>query len=214
VKRTRIKICGVKDLETARAAADAGADAVGFVFHRASPRYIEPARAWEIIGGLPPFVSTVGLFVDTPLEKFCDVEEECPTDLSQLHGNESEELVRDCGPNIIKAVRFDADTIGAELNRWDAVDEVAAILIDGSAGGEGKSLDWGLLAVHAEGRGGDSKPLILAGGLTPENVGEAIRLVRPWGVDVSSGVERSRGEKDAGLIAAFCDAVQRADARG
>lgn len=201
-------------MESARAAADAGADAVGFVFHRASPRYIEPSEAWGIIGALPPFVSTVGLFVDTPLEKFCDIEEECPTDLSQLHGSEAVELVQECGPNIIKAVRFDPDTIGAELARWDAVDEVAAILVDGSAGGEGKALDWGLLAVHAEGRGADSKPLILAGGLTPENVTEAIRVVRPWGIDVSSGVERSRGEKDAGLIAAFCEAVQRADARG
>ena len=214
MKRTRIKICGITDTDAARAAADAGVDALGFVFHCASPRYIDPADAWEIIGSLPPFVSTVGLFVDTPLDTFCDIEEQCPTDLSQLHGNEDDELVRECGPNIIKAVRFNADTIGADLARWDEVPEVAAILVDGSNGGEGKPLDWGLLAVHTEGRGKDSKPLILAGGLTPGNVGEAIRVARPWGVDVSSGVERSRGQKDAGLIEAFCAAVQRADAGG
>lgn len=172
---------------------------------------MRPEKAWEIIGALPPFVSTVGLFVDLPLEKFCDIEEHCPTDMSQLHGNEDEELAQECGPNVIKAVRFDPDTIAAELARWDDVDEVAAILVDGSSGGKGETLDWGLLALHTQERGDDAKPLILAGGLTPENVGEAIKVVRPWGVDVSSGVEKSRGIKDAGLIEAFCGAVLRAD---
>jgi phosphoribosylanthranilate isomerase len=149
--------------------------------------------------------------VDAPLERVCDVEETCPTDLSQLHGNESEELARECGPNVIKAVRFDPATIEQELRRWDEVEEVAAILVDGSAGGEGKPLDWGALGKHTARRGGDAKPIILAGGLTPDNVGEAIRLVRPAGVDVSSGVESSRGVKDTKLIEAFCAAVHRAD---
>ncbi len=213
MKRTRIKICGVQDVETARAAARAGADAIGFVFHPASPRFVQPADAWEIVGALPPFVSTVGLFVDLPLEKFCDIEEQCPTDMSQLHGSEDEELVSECGPNIIKAIRFDPDTIAAELARWDEVPEVAALLVDGSTGGKGETVDWGLLALHTDARDEDAKPLILAGGLTPENVGGAIRIVRPWAVDVSSGVEKSRGIKDAGLIEAFCAAVHRADAR-
>jgi phosphoribosylanthranilate isomerase len=213
MKRTRIKICGIKDVDAALAAAKAGADAVGFVFHPASPRFIEPSVAWEIVGALPPFVSTVGLFVDMPLEKFCDIEEQCPTDMSQLHGNEDEELVAECGPNVIKAIRFDPDTIAEELARWDETPEVAALLVDGSTGGKGETLDWGRLALHTDGRGDDAKPIILAGGLTPENVGEAIKIVKPWAVDVSSGVEKSRGAKDPGMIEAFCAAVHRADAR-
>jgi phosphoribosylanthranilate isomerase len=212
VQRTRIKICGIRDLDTARAAADAGADAVGFVFHPASPRYIEPADAFGIIGGLPPFVSTVGLFVDASIDRFCDVEEQCPTDMSQLHGSEDEDLVEECGPNIIKAVRFDPATIAADLARWDESYDVAAILVDGSAGGEGQTLDWTALGRLTAARAPGMKPIILAGGLTPQNVGEAIRAVHPWGVDVSSGVESARGVKDPGLIAAFCAAVQRADA--
>jgi phosphoribosylanthranilate isomerase len=212
VKRTRIKVCGIRTLEAARAAADSGVDAVGFVFHAGSRRHIAPADAWAIVGGLPPFVSTVGLFVDASLEEFCDIEEQCPTDMSQLHGGEDEELVRECGPNIIKAIRFDSDTIGAQLAKWDAVDEVAAILVDGSSGGEGKTLDWGRLALHTEGRDAAAKPIILAGGLRAENVAEAIRIVRPWGVDVSSGVEGAPGEKDAALIGRFCAAVRAADA--
>lgn len=212
MQRTRIKICGIRDIDAARAAADAGADAVGFVFHPASPRYIEPAEAFGLIGALPPFVSTVGLFVDASIERFCDVEEQCPTDLSQLHGSEDEDMVEECGPNIIKAVRFDPATIQKELARWDDSYDVAAILVDGSAGGEGLTIDWAALARVTAGRAPGLKPIILAGGLTPANVGEAIRLVRPWGVDVSSGVERERGVKDPALIAAFCAAVQRADA--
>ena len=143
MKRTRIKICGIRDLETARAAAGAGADAVGFVFHPASPRFVEPADAWEIVGSLPPFVSTVGLFVDLPLEKFCDIEEQCPTDLSQLHGSEDEELVSECGPNIIKAIRF-ALTIFLIVVVWKEVHwsvAVSLILITFSIEGIALSLD-------------------------------------------------------------------------
>lgn len=213
MKRTRIKICGIRTAECALAAANSGADAIGFVFHPASPRYIPPSEAWEIAGQLSPFVSTVGLFVDASLEQFCDIEEQCPTAMSQLHGGEDVELVRECGPNIIKAVRFDPETIGETLAQWDEVDEVSAILIDGSAGGEGKTLDWEALARHTTSRDADAKPIILAGGLTPSNVGEAIRLVRPWGVDVSSGVEHTKGAKDPAMIDAFCAAVHRADAQ-
>lgn len=206
--RTRIKICGIRDEESAFAAADAGADAIGLVFYRQSPRYIEPEEAWQLVGMMPPFLSSVGLFVNADLERFMNTEELCPTDMSQLHGQESEDLVRQCGPNVIKAVRFDAATIDAELARWDAVDEVDAVLVDGSAGGQGTSFDWtGLAAAGKRLR----KPLILAGGLTPENVGEAIRIVRPYAVDVSSGVESAPGVKDPDLIEAFCRAVRRAD---
>lgn len=207
--RTRIKICGIRDETGLFAAAESGADAVGFVFHPQSRRFIDPEDAWELVGLLPPFVSSVGLFVDASVEKFSAMEELCPTTFSQLHGKESVEVVRRCGPGVIKAVRFDAATIGDELARWEAIDEVDAILVDGSSGGEGLSFDWPSLAAAKD---RTSKPLILAGGLTAANVGEAIRAVRPWGVDVSSGVEREPGEKDPGMIEDFCRAVLRADA--
>lgn len=209
--RTRIKICGVRDLDTARCVVDAGADAVGFVFVPTSPRYIEPARAWEILGALPPMVATVGLFVDAGLEEHHEVEQSCPTDYTQLHGAESVEVVRECGPRVIKAVRFEAATIRDELARWAEVDEVDAILVDGGAGGEGRTLDWAALRGASDAAG--AKPLILAGGLTVENVGEAVRTVRPFAVDVSSGVETPgrRGHKDPDRIFAFCEAVRTAD---
>lgn len=206
--RTRVKICGIRDPDAAHAAAHAGADALGFVFVRSSVRYVEPQEAYAIMAGLPPFVSTVALFVNPSVDLFCDTEETCPTTYTQLHGNEDPALVRQCGPGVIKAIRFDQASIAADLARWDAIDEVDAILVDGGAGGEGLSFDWSVLAPLVD---NIAKPIILAGGLTPENVGRAIRAVRPFGVDVSSGVERERGIKDADLIEAFCDAVRRAD---
>ena len=206
--RTRIKICGVRDLDTALAAAEHGADAIGFMFARMSVRNIEAQAARRIMDALPPFISTVGVFVNPSIEKFCDIEEECPTTFTQLHGTEDEGLVRQCGPWLIKGVRFEKETIAQELARWDAVDEVDAILVDGSQGGEGLSFDWKAMA---ELKASISTPIIIAGGLTPENVAEAIRIIRPYGVDVSSGVERERGVKDPALIAAFCNAVREAD---
>lgn len=208
--RTRIKICGITDEEGLLAAADAGADAVGFVFHPKSRRYIDPAEAFDLASLLPPFVSSVGLYVDAPVDRFSDIEEVCPTDRVQLHGEESEETVRRCGPSVIKAIRFDSTTIERELRRWCAIDEVDAVLVDGSAGGAGVAFDWGALAgvKHA-----CTKPLVIAGGLTSANVGEAIRAVRPYAVDVSSGVESEPGVKDRAMIEAFCAAVRAADAR-
>lgn len=213
VARTRIKICGVRDIETGIVCAEAGADAVGFVFVKASPRAITPDEAFEIQASLPPFVSTVALFKNASIDFFCDAEETCPTTLVQLHGDESDQVIKQCGPNLIKAVKFDGATIARELARLEGIDEVDAVLVDGSAGGEGKSFDWGELKKQLEAiEGGLSKPLIVSGGLTPENVGEAIRVLRPYCVDVSSGVERAPGVKDAGLIDAFCAAVRKADA--
>jgi phosphoribosylanthranilate isomerase len=205
--RIRIKICGIRTGETALAAAEAGADAIGFVFHPGSQRFIEPEEAFQVMADLPPFVATVGLFVNATLEKFCEMEERCPTTLSQLHGDEPEDVVRQCGPGVIKAVHFDAETIESELARWSEVEEVDAILVDGSPGGQGTAFDWSALAAA---RRACTKPLILAGGLTPENVGEAIRIVRPWAVDVSSGVESAPARKSPDLIRAFCEAVRRA----
>lgn len=208
--RTRIKICGVRDVETAGAAADAGADAIGLMFVRSSPRLIMPEVAQEIMLSLPPLVATVGVFMNHSVDAFTDIEEQCPTTHTQLHGNEDERLVGQCGP-AIKAVRFDPATIGAELARWEACDDVEAILLDSPTPGGGVAFEWEQLVPLLE---AVSKPIFLAGGLTPENVGEAIRVVRPYAVDVSSGVEKERGVKDAGLIEAFCEAVREADAEG
>jgi phosphoribosylanthranilate isomerase len=207
--RTRIKICGVRDVETALIAAECGADAVGLVFAPSSVRRIDPGWAWEIACALPPFVAKVGLFVDAGASRYHEVMERCPCDYGQLHGSESVGEVRECGPRVIKAVLFDAATIEAEFEKWNGVAEVEALLVDGGAGGEGRALDWAALARVRE---ACEHPIILAGGLTAENVGEAIRVVRPWAVDVSSGVESSRGVKDAALIEAFCEAVRAADA--
>ena len=206
--RTRVKICGIRDEASALAAAGGGADAVGFMFVASSPRFVEPERAFEIAGALPPFVATVGVTADLTVDEFAELEQRCPATCAQLHGDEAEQVVRRCGPGVIKAVRFDAATIRAELARWAAVEEIDAILVDGSSGGKGEAFDWAALREHVE---ACAKPVIVAGGLTAENVGEAIRAARPWGVDVSSGVERERGVKDAGLIRAFCDAVRVAD---
>lgn len=210
MSRTRVKICGVRDRHAAMCAAECGADAVGFVFARTSVRYIEPEAAWDIASYLPPFVTKVGLFVDAKADRFFEVKEACPFDYGQLHGSESVPLARECGPWIIKAIRFDPERILEDFRRWNGVAELDAVLVDGSAGGEGKTLDWAALAEVAE---HCTHPLILAGGLTPENVGEAIETVRPYAVDVSSGVEIEKGVKDPRKIGAFCEAVREADAR-
>lgn len=211
--RTRVKICGVRDVETAMCAVEEGADALGFVFAKSSPRAIDPRAAFAIIGAMPPFVTTVGLFVDAPVDQFMKIERQCPTDFAQLHGNEGEHTVRECGPRIIKAVRFDPDTIERDLERWSAVEEVDAILVDGGSGGQGVAFDWTALARVIPSANG--APIVLAGGLTSENVGDAIEAVRPFAVDVSSGVEYPdrQGEKDPERIAAFCRAVRDADVR-
>lgn len=208
MKRTRVKICGVRDPETAYAAVAAGADAIGFVFAPASPRYIEPRRAASIVGSLPPMVASVGVMVRPSEEEFWRTLETCPTTLTQLHETESVEFVRAVGGYVVTAIRFEAETITDRLALWMGVDEVDAVLVDGSAGGKGESFDWELLAEHTR---DPAKPIILAGGLTPANVGRAIATVRPYAVDVSSGVEAAPGVKDPELIDAFCRAVREAD---
>jgi len=204
-----VKICGVRDVGAALAAADAGADAVGLMFVERSPRAIDAATGREIMGALPPLVTPIGVVADLDVDAFCDLEGECPAPLFQLHGAEDEKTVSACGPGVIKAFRYDAATIDSQLARWGGVDEVDAVLIDGSAGGKGAAFDWAALAPRLE---GFAKPVILAGGLTPANVGVAIRALRPYAVDVSSGVESSPGVKDPDKIRAFCLSVREADA--
>lgn len=202
MSRTRIKICGITSVEAAGAAVRAGADAVGLVFAHSSPRGILPGLALRIARELPPFVSPVGVFMepsDSELQNW-------PGRWVQIHGRDDETQLARVGRNrlIIRGFEFDVD----QTWRYASSRHIAALLVDGSAGGEGKGFDHGRLATMMPQL---QKPIILAGGLTPENVGDAIAAVRPFAVDVSSGVEESPGVKDPDRICAFCAAVREAD---
>ncbi len=205
--RTRIKVCGITSIDDAIAAIACGADAIGFVFVEDTPRFIEPEEAALIMDALPPFVTTVGVVRDLSVDQFCELEQRCPAHYFQLHGKEPVDVVKQCTP-AIKAFKYEPATIESQLARWTKVEEVAALLIDGSDGGEGTSFDWSELAPKVEEL---EVPLIVAGGLGPDNAGDAIRALRPYGIDVSSGVESEPGIKDPDKIAALCDAVRRAD---
>ncbi len=210
--RTRIKICGIRELESALVAVEAGADALGFVFVPGTVRAITPDAALDIAIYLPPFITKVALMVDPTPEKAVALARGFPFDVLQLHGSETPESVarckRACGAPIAKAIRYDEGTIDRELEKWGAVEEIDALLIDGGSGGEGKAFSWDELGPKIEGY---PHPVILAGGLNPENVERAVLSVRPYAVDVSSGVERARGVKDDDLIWGFCRAVRGAD---
>ncbi|WP_044874986.1 phosphoribosylanthranilate isomerase [Pseudomonas sp. LFM046] len=195
----RIKICGITRIEDALAAVAAGADAIGLVFYAKSPRAVTPAQAKAIVAALPPFVTSVGLFVDMPRDELKQVLSEVPLDLLQFHGDEGPEDCAGHGRPYIKALRVKpGDDVAAAISRYP---DAAGILLDtyvpGTPGGTGEAFDWSLVPRNA------AKPLVLAGGLTPENVGEAVRQVRPYAVDVSGGVEASKGIKDAEKIQSF-----------
>jgi phosphoribosylanthranilate isomerase len=187
-----VKICGITSLEDAWAAIDAGADALGFVFYPPSPRYVTPDWAARVIQRLPPFVTTVGLFVDVALDTLNETTARCGLDRIQLHGRETPEFCRRVTRPVIKAFRIRNAESLAHLSGY----HVSALLLDAYVegalpGGTGVSFSWEL-ATQAKPYG----PVILAGGLTPENVAAAIAQIRPYGVDVSSGVERTPGIKD------------------
>jgi phosphoribosylanthranilate isomerase len=204
--RTRVKICGITRLEDAFAAVEAGADALGLVFEVSSPRHVTIDRAGAIAAALPPFVTVVGLFVNAPPERIRETLGRVRVDLLQFHGSETPEQCRLYPRPYIKAVpmREGVDLLAIQAAYGDA----AGLLLDAYSpdlsGGGGKTFDWARIPR------GLSKPLILAGGLNPENVADAVRAVRPYAVDVSSGVERSKGIKDAGKITAFVNAVREA----
>jgi phosphoribosylanthranilate isomerase len=204
---TRIKICGITRLEDAIAAADLGVDALGFVFHPPSPRYIEPERAGEIIRRLPPFVTTVGVFVDREAVGVRETAALAGLDAAQLHGSETPEYCRGLGIRWIKGFRLRS---AEDLARLAPYGPDADLLLDSYAkdlsGGTGHTFDWEW-AVKA----GQYGRIILAGGLSPENVAGAVRQVRPSGVDVSSRVETAPGIKDLARMAAFVQAVREAD---
>lgn len=194
----KIKICGITNLADALAAVEAGADALGFVFYPPSLRCIQPEEARRISCQLPPFVTRVGVFVDEALDRIREIAELCGLGAIQLHGHESPELCRQLSWPAIKGFR-----LGQEANLTDLAGyTVSAILIDsyvaGTYGGTGQRGDWGLARrAKAYGR------IILAGGLSPQNVEQAIREVAPYAVDVSSGVERAPGLKDPDKIREF-----------
>jgi phosphoribosylanthranilate isomerase len=204
---TAVKICGITRIEDALAAARCGAHAIGLVFYRPSPRYVDPDRAGEIIRALPPFVTAVGLFVDAPAQEVRAVLAQAPVSLLQFHGAESSAFCRQFGLPYIKAVRIRA---GVDLLQYaqDYHDAKALLLdafVDGAHGGTGATFDWSLVRERLP------LPIVLSGGLTAGNVANAIRAVHPWAVDVSSGVEAEKGIKDAAKIAAFISGVRDAD---
>jgi len=203
--RVRVKICGITNLEDARLAVELGASALGFVFYPKSPRYIEPAVARKIITHLPPLVTTVGVFVNESEETLQRVVKEVGLDLVQLHGNESPDLCARFFPKVIKALRVrepeDLNLIPAYKGRIRAV--LLDTYVEGLPGGTGQSFNWEL-AQRAKQFG---IPLILAGGLRPENIREALQTVRPFAVDVSSGVEAFPGKKDPEKLRALLKAI-------
>lgn len=206
MNRTRIKICGLTRIEDVLAAVDAGADAIGLVFYPPSPRFVSFERAAELVRAVPPFVTTVGLFVN-PAPAFVDQAlETVPLQLLQFHGDESEAECARYGRPWIKAarVRPGIDLVEFCSSHPSAVGILLDAFVEGYGGG-GKTFDWSLIP------DGLGRRLILSGGLDAGNVTEAIRRTRPWAIDVSSGVESAKGIKDAGQIAAFIMGVRNAD---
>lgn len=195
----RVKICGITRAEDLHAACEAGADALGFVFYEKSPRHLSVEAAAALLRELPPFVQSVGLFVNADPAFIASLLEAAPLDLLQFHGDETAADCARYGRPWIKAVRVNRDT---DLVKCAADFEAArGLLLDafvaGVPGGTGERFDWGLIPPALP------RPVVLSGGLTPDNVAEAIQRVRPWAVDVSSGVEAAKGIKDARKMAQF-----------
>lgn len=203
--RTRVKICGITRTADATVASRAGADAIGLVFYPPSPRFVSIERAREIRDALPPFVQTVALFVNADAAQVSQVIGRVHPALLQFHGDEAPDFCAQFGLPFVKACRVRKGVDALEYLR--PFSQAAAWLFDSHVpeyGGVGESFDWSLVPAT-------DKPVILSGGLSPANVGAAIRRVGPWGVDVSSGVESAKGIKDAAKIAAFIAEVRNAD---
>lgn len=208
--RTRVKICGITREADAIAAAQAGADAIGLVFYPPSPRYLSAERALEIRDALPPFVQTVALFVNPDAAQVAQVLGRVRPAMLQFHGEETPQFCAQFGMPYVKACRVKSG-VRAQVDLLEYLrpfSGAAAWLLDSHVeayGGVGESFDWSLVPARRD------RPLVLSGGLARDNVAEAIRRVRPWGVDVSSGVESAKGIKDAAKIAAFIAEVRNAD---
>jgi phosphoribosylanthranilate isomerase len=217
-QRTRIKICGLTRHEDVQAAVAAGADALGFVFYSRSPRYIQPEAAARLMAKIPPFVSTVGLFVNAGVAEVQEVVVQTSISLLQFHGDETPALCAAIASAVnrpyIRAIRVKPDTDPADLLEYESEYRAASTLFAGllldtyvdSYGGSGKVFDWSLIPENIAPR------VVLSGGLSAQNATDAVQCVRPYAVDVSSGVEHDKGIKDAAKIRAFIAAVRVADA--
>jgi phosphoribosylanthranilate isomerase len=204
---TKVKICGITNLADAQAAVSAGADALGFNFYEKSPRYVALKEAVKISKQLPPFIMRVGLFVNAPEEVVLRAIPECGLTMIQFHGDEPPEFCTQFGLMSMKAFRMRGPETLKEIPQYQTDAWLLDAFSPATFGGTGEKFNWDL-AVEAQKFG---KPIFLAGGLTPENVGEAVRKVHPFGVDVSSGVESAPGKKDHAKIKAFIAAVREAD---
>jgi len=197
----RVKICGITNVEDALYALEEGADAIGFVF-ASSPRRISEERAEAIRRGLPPFVATVGVFVDPEPQEACGIFEQVGLDFIQLHGGEESRFLRESGLNPQKLIYTVSVATEEDLKAIESI-SAATVLLDtkvaGKAGGTGKTFDWNI-AGKAKAFG---KPIVLAGGLNPDNIEKAIEIASPQAVDVSSGVESEPGKKDPGKVREF-----------
>lgn len=216
--RTRIKICGLTRVEDVQAAVEAGVDAIGFVFYPNSPRFVTAAVAANLIAVVPPFVSTVGLFVNATAAEVAAVVDQAPVSLLQFHGDETPQqcsaAAQEANRKYIRALRVKTDMDGCDLVKYaqdyqGSSHLFAGLLLDtyvDQYGGAGKVFDWSLIPKDLAPR------VVLSGGLSVQNITEAVLRVRPYAVDVSSGVEQGKGIKDAAKIRAFIGAVRQADA--
>lgn len=202
----KVKICGITNTEDALKAIELGVDGLGFIFAK-SPRRIEPEKAAEIIRSFPPFVKSAGVFVNEEPSKIRQIVDLCGLDIIQFHGDEPPEVLAEFAPRAIKAFRLKDESSLEPIKSYQG--KVRAILLDtysdNKFGGTGKSFDWGL-AIKAKALG---IPLILSGGLSPDNIQEAIRAVKPYAVDINSGVEKGPGKKDHGLMTQLMENIRR-----
>ncbi len=203
---TRIKICGITNIDDAVFAAEAGADALGFIFVKSSPRYIAPSAASKIIRLLPPYVSAVGVFADAPWEEAVLAAEAAGVQVLQLHGEETPDYCRRFKYKVVKAFRMQGPQVLEQLYQYDVDAFLLDTFVEGKTGGTGRSFPWEWAGeANAYGR------IIIAGGLTPDNVGEVVARLHPYGVDVASGVEKEPGIKDHKLVVRFIQSVREKD---
>lgn len=203
----KIKICGITNQIDALHAIEAGADALGFIMYKQSRRYVSPNVVKAIVANLPPFALPVGVFVNEEAKVVRDIMDECGLALAQIHGDETAEYCETLGRPVLRGIRLRDQTTFLAMAEYKGRARVRGFVLDafteGAYGGTGKTADWDLAKEAAQ-----SFSFLLAGGLTPENVQEAIQKVRPYGVDVSSGVEASPGKKDPLKVQAFIQAVK------
>jgi phosphoribosylanthranilate isomerase len=206
----KIKICGITNAADAITSLQAGADALGFMFYEGSQRHISNAQIKSIIRELPPFIAKVGVFVNATREQVERSIDETGIDTLQFHGDEAPEACRGFGLKTIKAFRVQGKDMLQIMPRYDVDAWLLDSFVTGQKGGTGKTFDWDL-AVHATSLG---TPVILAGGLNPDNIARAVSQVQPFGVDVSSGVETAPGKKSAALIATFIERAREGELQG